>query len=188
MREKFLLTKVVDALNWFSDSDLYQLADLLNKPQSTKSLVKIIEKKLALRQTERIRKSELNKISTSKYRREKEAINRKRITAHDDQLSVASMQDILNAFVSSLEDKKIFPSTKDVVNMVNKTFHWEINYEDFRKRGRKAVINKCLSNLAFLPKQKQIRMLGAFFYDISFRRMGLKDQYLELFKILSGYE
>jgi hypothetical protein len=74
-----------------------------------------------------------------------------------------------------------------VVEAVNSEFQCGLNYSDYRKRGRKDVIKKCLSHLSNLPERKQISLIKSFFAKV-YQKHGELDQYRNFFRILAGYE
>lgn len=186
MEGKDVLTKLVSALNNLSDDDLHQLTALLAQPKANKALVKLIESTLALRYAERKSKSEIRKPSYTVRRKDREIGSNDANLVHN-RLSVRSMDELKNTFVTFLEDRNLFPSTRDVVDVVNKALHRGIAYEDFRKRGRKDLIRKCWTYLTTLPRKRQIEMLKTLFYSIPKEPEGIKP-YRELFKILARYE
>lgn len=187
MENKYVLIKLVGALNTLSDSDLSRLAVLLKQPKVNEALVKLIENTLELRMAERTSRPDKRYEDASEVTEEQRTIERNSIGLRGDQVGVQAVEDVQSAFVTLLQDRSLFPSTKDVVDAVNRVFQWGIDYEEFRKRGRRDLINKYLHRLSLYPDNRRIKLLKSFFYEVSQKAVKV-DKYSELFKILAGYE
>ena len=86
-----------------------------------------------------------------------------------------------------LNDRNIFPSTMDVINFANSIFDCRINYEQFRRRGRRDLIKKVLKHLFELPISLRESMLKNFFSKLQSAN-NESSAYQELFKILTRNE
>lgn len=187
MENQYVLNKFVNALNTLSDADLRHLARMLKQPKVNEDLARLIESTLALRHAER--NSKLQKGDGASYRNRMaharaETTN---LAARGYEVPIRSMEDVKNTFIGLLEDRNLFRSTRDVVDSVNTSFQCGIEYEKFRKRGRRPVIRKCLQHLSGFPVSKQIEVLRSFLNKISDEASRL-EQYRELFRFLAGYE
>lgn len=187
MENQYVLNKLVNALSILSDSDLRQIAHILKQPNVNEELAKLIESTLALRSAETGTRRREASEAARKSRRDERKAKRNNLTAQDRHTPIDSMEDIQNSVVALLEDRKLFPSTRDVVDSVNKSFQCAIEYEKFRKRGRKPVIRKCLRHLSDFPIRNQIHLLRSFLHKVR-EESGALDQYRELFRILAGYD
>jgi hypothetical protein len=187
MEDKYVLNKLVRALSNLPDNDLRKLASVLRQPGIGEELGKLIESVFALRKAERNIISHTDKKEEFATEVVRGRIDRANLNIRDNHLFIRSIGDVRNTFETLLENKDLFPSTKDVVEAVNSEFQCGINYADFRKRGRKDVIKKCLSQLEKLPNGKQISLIKSFFYKV-YREHGELEQYRKFFRILAGYE
>ena len=187
MNNKYILSKLTNALNSFSDGDLRQLAALFSQPKVGEALVKLIDSTLALREAERKSKKRAQEITIHEAKPEKEAFRRKDQPIANSRRKNNAMSELRDNFVTVLNDRTLFPSTKDVVEVVNETLDCGVRYETFYRRGRAALINKCIHHLDTFPKQQQLNMLKSFFSKIEDRPSGM-EQYQRLFRLLTGDE
>jgi len=185
MGKNYVLNKLMRALNTLSDSELSRLAALFSQPSINIEFVTLIESTLALRKAERSIGSE-KLYGAIKNNLKGKTQSESEVSAQIDH-RIHSFEDVQNTFTSLLVDKKLFRSTKDVVDAVNTSFSCDIDYEKYRRRGRKPVIKKCLKYLSGQPLRKQIGLMRSFLQKISEESKAL-DQYRELFGILAGYD
>lgn len=184
MTSEYVLNKLVDALNDLPDEDLVSLAALLRQPAADKTLAMLIENTLALREAERRSRTVSRKMPISPERHKAQLLggNSKIISSHQRQ--IGSLKDVAGSLAKLLQDRNLFPSTKDVINAINGAFDLKINYEEFRKRGRRDLIQRCLSYVSELRESKQIDRLESFLKQIPQSRLEM-DQYRSLFRILT---
>jgi hypothetical protein len=187
MEDKYVLNKLAEALTNLSDKDLHKLAAIVKHPAAVVELGNLIESILALRKTERNIISSTEKRKESKISAGETRAYGTESNIKNDRFYIRSVEDVKKVFKTLLENRNFFPGTKDVVEAVNSEFQCGINYSDYRKRGRKDVIQTCLSHLANFPERKQISLIKSFFGKV-YQKHGELDQYRNFFRILAGYE
>ena len=188
MDNKYILKKLISALNSFSDHELQQLATLFKEPAVNEAIVKVIEGTLALRNVKRKSKIITTIKSSARTEVKRETPEKNNVTASEIKIGTHYKNQIEQKFAALLANKNLFPSTKDVVNVVNTSFHWRINYIDFYKRGRRDLIQKCIRKLSTYSEREQRKMIKSFLECVK-EQPGEKDQqYRILFKILAGDE
>ncbi len=188
MDNKYILNKLISALNSFSDHELQQLATLFKEPAVNEAIVKVIEGTLALRNAERKSKIITTTKSSARTEVKRETTKKNNVTERDIKKGTHYRNQIKQKFATLLANRNLFPSTNDVVNAVNASFHWQINYVDFYRRGRRDLIQNCIRELSTYSESEQRKMIKSFLEWVK-EQPGEKDQqYRILFKILAGDE
>lgn len=182
---KFVFPKLVNALLGFSDRQLRELKALLRRPRSGSAVIKQIDSILELRAEERAIRSSSNKrpnpmISEQKWHVDSAALE-------SSQIGHRLPDNLRSNLTAILENRRLFPGTKDVIQVVNTYFNCEFDYATFRKRGRKDLIQRCWSHLESLPGKHRKRMIGSFIRRFA-AEFSDSDAYRDLFKILTGNE
>lgn len=190
MESQSVLNKLFNTLGNLSDDDLRKLAELFRYQNTSKAFVKMIESALGFRDATHGNKMPLRE-QRAKHNSIEEFEVQRSAVYHEPVNYISrgrtSKKMLYAGVASALEDRDLFPSTKDVAEVVNSQFNCGIEYEDFQKRGRRDIIGKCMQNLRKLPEKDQYTLLRDFFHKIITDRSGM-NQYRELFRILTSYE
>lgn len=184
MRNKYILNKLIESLWNLQESDLRKLAAILANPEGNEALLKLIEGTLAFRSAARKSRFDVIHEKAQPNREEVRAREGKVITQNRLNIESLSINDIRNQFKLFLSDKKILPSTKDVVEAVNSAFNFGIEYNNYYKRGRRDLIQRCMRELGYLPQKQQLKLMKSFFSQVSEKYNGV-DAYQKLFRILA---
>jgi hypothetical protein len=182
--KKFVFTKLVNALLEFTESDLRKLRLLLEDPRYGRSLIQQIDSIMELRYLERQRLKSGDSRSRHLPRDQEMQVgsDRARLGWDDSKRPSESLE---NSFVAILEDRVLFPGTKDVIHALNAAFRLPFDYAKYRRGGRRDLIRKGWSHLASMPQQRREQMMRNFL-DRYLREFADSDAYRDLFKILTG--
>ena len=172
MRIEYVIEKLLSSLSRLSDKELHQLADLFCQSDVAETFGKIVENILYLRQLERG--------SRKRSMPEKMHIVRN----IKGKRSVRAGDPVKEKFFAFLNDRTLFPSTRDVVEVLNDVFKLGFRYEDYRKQGRKDLIQKCWRNFECMPLTQRRKVLRSLFQR-STNDTFQSEGYEELFRILS---
>lgn len=179
MNKDKLIVEFISALSNFSDTELVELAHLLQTTPGRKAIIGLLRNTVEIRKTKSKKRSILSKnigndnsfsIDTEDYEQETDGID-----------SVKKM------FFDYLSDRSIYPGTKDVIETLNSSFNCYLEYETFRKRGRKAALTSCWTRLLNMSIEERSNLLKAFF-DTHPTNGNKPNAYQELFKILTKDE
>jgi hypothetical protein len=187
MKPEFVLEKLIDLLGELSDADLINLGALLRQPDVHLILAKLIESTLALREAERrSRKLGHGKLIRDEILQEDSPTGTARIIDNDVRQK-GSLKEAVRYVGQLLADRNLFPSTKDVVTAINAAFDLKMRYEEFRKRGRRDLIERWLTYVGRMPESEQWHRFEAFVKQMPANRFDT-DQYRNLFRILTKNE
>jgi len=180
MENKYVIQKFIKWLNNLPEVELNELADLLSEREGSRSLVAIIRNTIDLRNYERSSSRRL--ISRDRgLGKESRVINR------SPSSNVGSVEEVKRKFFEAFEDLSLFPTRKEIINVMNGVFDCGLEYTNYKKRGRKDLISKCWNQLSRLPKEEQHKKLRTFVDKISENKYG-RNEYKELFRILANHE
>jgi hypothetical protein len=183
----YSLNKFLSLLNNLSDTDLRDLGNLLAQPKVCEKLSRLIRTTLELRQSEKRNKYQIyNKSGIEEAPRSKTEL-KKQIPVKSDLDDIMHVNGLKARFFSLLEDRKLFPSNRDVLTALNKEFDCDIPYKYSSKHGRRDIINKCWIHLSGYPRQVRRRMIKNF-VDRMLVTNSQRDEYRELFRILANHE
>lgn len=205
MKNKYLFINLIKALSNLDDQELRRLAAIISGPDAKKVLLQIINATLEFRNAERKSNSlELkppiiqNNLSLSEsVNRKEDSINirikndnRRRTSDYERDVSKNGWDEFENVKQELLiifNNRKIYKSTKSVIDEIKESFSIKYEYENFYKRGRRDLLNNFLNDFSKLPVQTRKKMLKDFFqkYDKSDYDT---NAYKNLFKILVGDE
>ena len=185
--DKYTLNKFVSLLNNLSDTDLQELGNLFAQPGVCETFSNLIRNTLELRKSERKSRNEIYDKSKTEEAQQAKTEILKKVAVKSSLDSVMQADGIKTRFFSLLEDRKLFPSTRDVVTAINGEFDCDIPYKYYSKHGRKDIINKCWRHLSRYPRREQRKMIKDF-VDRMLVTRSQKDEYRELFKILTNHE
>ena len=182
-----LLIRFLSFFDDLSDKELRKFATLLSQPMVTRALISLIESSLTIRKAERTSGSQ--KISTPPIRDSSVITSKssKNEVVQNGISSRMSVDEARRAFSTLLEDRDLFPSTRDIVDAINLHYDWQISYEKFKKRGRRDLIQICLSRLKTYSDIQQVKKTYLFIERLKTQHSGV-DHYKNLFNILVGNE
>lgn len=183
----YSLNKFLSLLNELSDSDLQDLGNLLAQPKACEKFSRLIRTTLELRKSERRHKYQIYNKSRIEEEPKSKTEPKKQVPVKSDLDDIMHINGMKGRFFCLLEDRKLFPSNRDVVTAVNKEFDCDIPYKYSGKHGRKDIINKCWKHLSGYPRQVQRRMIKNF-VDRMLVTNSQRDEYRELFRILANHE
>jgi hypothetical protein len=179
--------KLIASIHGFSDGDLLQLAEILEHPAESTSLQRMIREILALRKTERKAGKEKSDIHVVKDDAELVADSNPAIQLPRFEAFIGSDENLKNMLFDILQDRGLFASTHDVIEAINSFFDCDLDYEGFRRRGRRDAIRRCWTQLLNLPKKERSELLRRFFEAI-YGQEGDRRIYRELFKLLTNHD
>ena len=172
MGSEYVINNLVASLGRLSDQDLRDLSNLFYDGDVAKAFAEVVEKMIYLRQAERQRSKKFFSTEASVPRRAEG-------DRHTRPIEPARVR-----FFAILSDRSLFPATRDVVEVLNNVFGLGLQYENYRKRGRRDLILKCWRHLEKMPlsdRRSVLQSLSSRSEHGSFRSEG----YHELFRILS---
>ncbi len=185
-RNKFVIDKLLAALGKLSDHELMDLATLLDSPSAAMSISNIIREQISLRRFENQKSSLLTEdideyeiapsdFTPSEYyiKKYKEALN--------------TTDQAAEMFASALGDRTLFPTTGDTIAGIQDFSGIRLNYNDYRKEGRKKVIRHFKARMQRMSKKQQQETLLRFFNWLSKLNVS-QDDYGQLFRILARNE
>lgn len=181
MSGSYIINKLFLALSDLTDNDLRRLLSILRRNDAITELAKVVESILSLRRIERPDAVRWQEGQDAESSLAGEGPSEK--SGDNESPNGRSFDELERAIQTLLDNRQAFPTTKDVVDVVNSEFQCGIDYDSYRKRGRRDVIKRCRADLQLLPKRKQISLMKAFF-----QKHAEMDKYARLFKILAGYE
>ena len=184
MREEYVVDKLVAALAGMSDLDLRLLASLLAERSVRTSLSTLLDRMIALRKAENEsrRRRRATRQATLPYGSD-EVQNSVRPPAQHGR-SQAQASELRSVFFGLLQDRDRYPSTRDVLDAMNTSFGMSLEYEKFKRRGRKDAITYCWSRLSDLGEVRRLRLLKRFLSGVA-TGPSEKDEYGHLFRILA---
>ncbi len=188
MNNKDILNKLMSALNSFSNHELRQLAILFKEPDVNEAIVKVVNGALALRKAERKSKAVTEKKLSTRTEAKGKSTEKNHVTKREGKIGTHFKNQIEQNFATLLANKTFFPLTKDVIYAVNRSFNWQISYNDFYKRGRRYLIRKCLRELSTYSESEQRKMIKSFLEWVKKQPGETDQQYRTLFKILARDE
>jgi hypothetical protein len=172
MGNEYVIEKLISSLSHLSDRELHDLANLFYQRHVAEAFAQIVEKTVYLREAERHKR-----MPGAPY--EIRIVERR-----EGRGPVRRSEPARERFFAILNDRDLFPSTRDVVEVLNDVFELGFRYEDYRKRGRKDLIEKCWRHFEGMPlteRRNVLSVLSRRSTDDPFRSEG----YHELFRILS---
>ncbi len=172
MRIEYVIEKLLSSLSRLSDKELHQLADLFCQSDVAETFGKIVENILYLRQ--------LDRSSRKRSTPEKEHIVRN----IKGKRSVLANYPAKKNFFTFLNDRTLFPSTQNVIDVLNNVFELGFRYEDYKRHGRRDLIQKCWNNFERMPLEQRRKALRSLFQRSANEPFKLEG-YNELFRILS---
>lgn len=189
MKDKHIVDKFISLLSRFSEKELLELRTLFQDPRANKVFLKALDGSLELRRLYSIRSS-LEHGLTPNSKKELNNVQKAETSKSSSAKGFRPINGFSHRFAEILQNRNLYPSTKDVVNAINNAFNWEIKYEDFYKRGRRDLIRHCLNRLSDIEEGQRRKMIRSFISDIRSRKdwEELDRHYRELFGILAGDE
>lgn len=189
MKDRDVVNKFISLLSHFSVKELVELRRLFQHTYATKAFLKILDGAIELRSFHPINGS-LVHAATPRNETDWNDAKKSEIPKSNAKNIFRKINGFSHRFADILQNKKLYRSTKDVVNAVNSAFNWEIKYEDFYKRGRRDLINHCINRLGDIEEGQRRKMIKSFLDGIRARKNweDLDRHYRELFNILAGDE
>jgi hypothetical protein len=172
MQREYVIEKLVSALRRLSDEELYALSQLLRYSDVAHIFGEIVDRMIRLRGIERERRPESRVLEGQNSRKPSRA-SRMGVT-----------EPVEARFFNLLNDRQLFPSTKDVVDVLNDVFNLGLRYEDYVKHGRRDLIQRCWNHLQAMPVNERRRLLRVLSERGESQSAG-SEGYHELFRILS---
>ena len=172
MQNDHVIEKLVHGLSRLSERELRRLVELFYRHDVAEAFREVVERMIVLRQAE----EERRKSSALGRSRNRHPLKRG--------VDVSSEEPLKQEFLIVLHDRDIFPSTKDVVDVVNDVFGLGLRYEDFRRRGRRDLIQRCWHHFQGMPVDERRRILRTLSRR-SKAPSASSEGYHELFRILS---
>ena len=172
MGSEHVINKLVANLGRLSDQELRELSELFQQGDVARAFAEVVEKIIYLRRAEHQRSMNAIPIETS--------VSRKAV---GDQ-PIRPSEPAKGRFFAILNDRTLFPTTRDVVEILNSVFGLELRYKNYRRHGRRDLIQKCWRHLEKMPsfdRRRVLQSLSSKDANSSFRSEG----YHELFRILS---
>jgi len=172
MKTDYVIHKLISSLSRLSDRELHELADLFHRPDVGEVFGRIVEKTIYLRHVERNMRKRITHRET------------RSMVTNDQKQWIGAKKHTKDKFFAFLNDRSLFPSTRDVINVLNYAFQANFTYEEYRKRGRRDLIQKCWSkfeNMSLIYRRRVLKLLSRRTVDHPHSSEG----YHELFKILS---
>ena len=172
MEREYVVEKLISALPRLSDQELRALSDLFSYGDVAYIFRVVVEQLIQMRNIERERyRDAVHAEERPPGRRSRP----KRLDASEPAEA---------RFIALLNDRTLFPSTRDVVDVLNDIFGLGFRYEDHQKQGRRDLIQKGWNHLQRMPVNERRRVLRVLSQrDQS--RVGASEGYRELFRILS---
>lgn len=172
MKSDYVVDKLISGMGRLSDRELRNLADLFKQGNTAQVFAEVIENTIRLRRMERERH---NREYSDEMHIDGRSRERERAFANEP---------ARERFFAFLNERSLFPSTRDVVEVLNDVFELELCYEDYRKRGRRDMIRKAwhhFEGMEFRKRRRVLRVLSG----RSAQSPHLSEGYHELFRILS---
>lgn len=172
MHSDYLIERLISAMTRLSDQELRELVDLFRYGNASEVFGEVVERMIYLRRIEREKRLETT--------RDESQFSRQPATRSSTPMS----EPVKRRFFALLNNRTLFASTKDVVDVLNDVFNLGLRYEDYQRQGRRDLIHKCWRHLEQMPSDQRKKVLRA----LSQRRMEHapgSEGYHELFRILS---
>jgi len=172
MQREYVIEKLVSAMSHLSDQDLSSLAELFRCEDVAQVFREVVERMIHLRRIEQERRGE------SSLREEQASRSRARARR------MGATEPAEVKFLALLDNRTLFPSTRDVIDVLNDIFDLGLRYDDYQKEGRRDLIQRCWRHFQRMPLTERRRVLRA----LSQRSEGpssTAEGYHELFRILS---
>lgn len=185
MANDYIIQRLISSLGSLSNRELYQLVDIFTKRNVAKIFSKIIHEIIYLREVENKIKRK-HSLKSVPVRKRKEVLLSDGIVTPSEILQYPT-EIIKNNFCEVLNNKSSLPSTRDVIEILNKSFPFNLRYESFRRRGRRDLIERCWKYLEETSSEKRHKMLTNFF-RLTYKKSIGSEGYHELFRILSQNE
>lgn len=186
MRRDYVLNKLAVTLADFSQTELRQLRTLLAEQSVIDTLSALIEKSLALRDLERGILGRSGPVEPD-FRASKKEARGNASSAEGGEPFRGGTLEVRETLERALNDRSLFASTREVVEVVNSLFGCKLAYEDFRRNGRKPVIRKAWKLLSQRSPIQQGKALETLLGWLP-RSYGERDEYRNLFRMLVGHE
>jgi hypothetical protein len=182
-----VLDKLLNALSDFSDDELKSLARILEYPPGRRSLATVVRGLIGFREASRLSTPPAAAALPSKVgQRELREAFLAQVSPSLPEQEVTDDR-LKRFFFRALDNRKALPSTRDVVDTMNRSFGCELEYERFRRKGRLAAMTKCWRHLLRLKKARRLSLLRSFFERVPSEDAS-SDAYRELFRILTSNE
>ena len=180
------VTTLLKAVSELNVSELRELLSLLKRADFHEAMKDIVENAIRLRRSERVHRSRRSKLQELPEQPEEDTrLHYQSLPLiHSDELAYDQLKEY---FCEILGDRTRFPSTKDVIKEIGNQLNIHLSYKDFRKRGRRDLIERSWSGLKRFPRQEQISRLRSFFSH-NVRGDSEASGYKELFRILTRNE
>lgn len=172
MKNDYVVDKLISGMGRLSDRELRDLAKLFYQGDVAQVFAKVVEHTIELRRMERKRHT---KEHSNEMYYERNFGGRKHAIASEP---------AREKFFAFLNERSMFPSTRDVIEVLNDVFEFEFRYEDYRRQGRRGLIQKAwhrFQGMEFRKRRQAIRALS----QRSDQSPYLSEGYHELFRILS---
>lgn len=188
MNKDKLAVEFISALSNFSDNELIDLTQLLQTPSSRKAIIGLIRNTVEIRKSLPNKKTNLSKNFNDKDSAFRDTKDHEQQTSQQEFSQDKHDTDrFKNIFFKHLSDRSIYPGTKDVIKTLKSSFNCHVEYETFRKRGRKAALIHCWNHLLKISASERSNLLKSYFNSRPTSDNNL-DAYQELFKILTKDE
>jgi len=178
------IAELLRAIQSLSVEDLAALEAMLRNPSTRKSLWRMVRELLALRREALALPlfGDADSIEVSHQ-----------ATQGAEDLSLrGELQRVLDseetsreAFNSVFEDRREYPSTRDVVAALNRHFGLSLRYEKFRRRGRRDLLQSAWTQLSRQPASVRESHLRRFFLQ-HLDASGDTEGYVKLFRLLTS--
>ena len=177
------IENVASVLRRLPEGDLLQMAELLEDPSSRSELLKLLQAVLALVRAHAggVSDAEEPRSAGRPHKAIPAGGSGRRST------EIRSTRALSDAVAAFLQNRAVFPSTRDVLAAVNFVLDSRLAYESFRRSGRKALIREFLSRLKQVPSRERHRRVKLLF-DRFDRGRPEADEYRDLFRVLTGDE
>ncbi len=172
MQREYVIEKLVSALHRLSNEELHALSELLRYSDIAYTFGEVVDRMIRLRELELERLPE-SRVPKEEIPRRFSRVRRMGVT-----------EPIEARFFDLLNNRRLFPTTKDVVDVLNDVFNLGFRYEDHLKHGRRDLIHRCWNHLQAMPVNERRRVLRALSERNQSQAPG-SEGYHELFRILS---
>jgi hypothetical protein len=181
------LAKLLNALQGLSSEDLSALESLLRSPSARESFWRMLRELLHLRRE--AASHSLFDLPPGEKISPWSSVETGGSGTQDRAAALQGPQENWHqAFVRILSDKSSFPSTRDVVDELNRSFGLALPYERYRKRGRRELLQSAWTEVIHSrDRKKRATQLRTFFARSPDGIPG-DVGYAELFRILTTNE
>ena len=171
----YVLSKLISGLPGLSNRELRHLATLLRDPNISSSVARVVDEIIRLRDMEKhLSQGDLSDVPASHHGSgSRDALKL---------LAESPAETTHEVFERILLDKTAFPSTHDVVEVLNRAFGVSFAYKDFKRSGRRPLINKAWKTLLDRPRRARISALRRL---LNAARPSEASEYRELFTTLT---